>query len=391
MDLFTGSDTSLLEQELQVVLDGEHIRFISQPGIEYWDQVSPADRLLLENIPPSTDRNILLRGISHGAWGAAVARKSPSSSFTLSDNNFLHLSLAARTLKLNRIQNAAISTELIPSGKYDIIAIQLPKGRKLSRRWLAEAFNSLILGGELYLAGPNHAGIKSVARDASELFGNPLVLAYKKSNRILKFTHQHQANIPSWFYQPGIHPGSWYEYKIQLFSRQLVIKSLPGVFSYNQIDDGTRLLLDTLPSQISGSVLDFGCGTGILGLAAAYLGAETVDMIDIDSYAIASTELNTAGIDYAKFQIYFGADLTPVSDHRYNMILANLPFHSGRDTNFWFSHHFIQQSRSFLQTNGELITVANRFIDYEKILRESFSHIECLNQTPRYKILRTVP
>jgi ribosomal protein L11 methyltransferase len=39
-------------------------------------------------------------------------------------------------------------------------------------------------------------------------------------------------------------------------------------------------------------VLDYGCGSGILAIAAALHGAQSVDAVDIDEAAIASTLLN---------------------------------------------------------------------------------------------------
>ena len=64
-----------------------------------------------------------------------------------------------------------------PAEAYQTIVINLPKGRKLARRWLVEAWSALQPGGELYLAGANPEGIQSVIQDAGSLFGNATVLA----------------------------------------------------------------------------------------------------------------------------------------------------------------------------------------------------------------------
>ena len=61
----------------------------------------------------------------------------------------------------------------------------------------------------------------------------------------------------------------------------------------------TRLCLDWLCDQISGGerVLDYGCGSGILALAAARLGAATVVGVDIDERAIEAASANAAKND----------------------------------------------------------------------------------------------
>ncbi|MBK7792299.1 MAG: 50S ribosomal protein L11 methyltransferase [Betaproteobacteria bacterium] len=59
----------------------------------------------------------------------------------------------------------------------------------------------------------------------------------------------------------------------------------------------TRLCLQWLAGELVAgeSVLDYGCGSGILAVAAARLGAGTVVGVDVDPQAIAASEANAAG------------------------------------------------------------------------------------------------
>jgi ribosomal protein L11 methyltransferase len=56
----------------------------------------------------------------------------------------------------------------------------------------------------------------------------------------------------------------------------------------------TRMCLRWMAQHLRGgeSVLDYGCGSGILAIAAAKLGAASVDGIDVDSHAIAASRDN---------------------------------------------------------------------------------------------------
>ncbi len=82
--------------------------------------------------------------------------------------------------------------------------------------------------------------------------------------------------------------------------------------------------LDANADPVAGArVLDFGCGSGILGLAAALLGAAQVTCTDIDPQALTATEANreSAGLpaDVVRTHARPPADAAP-----YDIVLANI-------------------------------------------------------------------
>ena len=94
------------------------------------------------------------------------------------------------------------------------------------------------------------------------------------------------------------------------------------------------------------SVLDFGCGSGILALAAAKLGAQPVVAIDIDPQALKATEQNRAANYISPKQVRV-ADVSAIAGQRFSVIVANIlagPLLELRD-------HFV----ALLQAKGELI------------------------------------
>jgi ribosomal protein L11 methyltransferase len=56
----------------------------------------------------------------------------------------------------------------------------------------------------------------------------------------------------------------------------------------------TRLCLQLLQDEERGSVLDVGCGSGVLSIAAAKLGFDPVTAIDFDEQAVEATDRNAA-------------------------------------------------------------------------------------------------
>lgn len=71
------------------------------------------------------------------------------------------------------------------------------------------------------------------------------------------------------------------------------------------------------------SVLDYGCGTGILAIFAAMKNAKAIDAIDIDDWAYKNTleNINTTGHQNIKVQ---QGDINLVQQSSYNVILANI-------------------------------------------------------------------
>ena len=71
------------------------------------------------------------------------------------------------------------------------------------------------------------------------------------------------------------------------------------------------------------SVLDFGCGSGILAIAALLLGAERAVGTDIDPQALEASRDNASrnGIDPARFPLYLPQDLP---DEQADVVVANI-------------------------------------------------------------------
>lgn len=69
-------------------------------------------------------------------------------------------------------------------------------------------------------------------------------------------------------------------------------------------------------------VLDYGCGSGILAIAAALHGAAAVDAVDIDEQAVAATRANAAANGISDDVLRAG--LPEVAEGAYALVLANI-------------------------------------------------------------------
>ena len=83
----------------------------------------------------------------------------------------------------------------------------------------------------------------------------------------------------------------WNNFEIQVGSKILKLNPGPGFGDLSH--PTTRLVLEMMTPHVKNAhVLDIGCGSGILSLAAAALGAASVHGIDIDPGAIAHAKEN---------------------------------------------------------------------------------------------------
>ncbi len=80
----------------------------------------------------------------------------------------------------------------------------------------------------------------------------------------------------------------------EVLHHQPVLKLAPGLAFGTGAHETTRICLEALAKfvQPGNIIIDFGCGSGILGCAALLLGAKKAYFIDIDPQALEATERN---------------------------------------------------------------------------------------------------
>jgi ribosomal protein L11 methyltransferase len=105
-----------------------------------------------------------------------------------------------------------------------------------------------------------------------------------------------------------------------------VIRLDPGLAFGTGTHPTTRLCLRWLAQQSAGAmprrVLDYGCGSGILAIGAALLGAGAVDAVDIDPAAVLATRSNAARNGVPGTVLAPG--LPDAAHGAYDLVLANI-------------------------------------------------------------------
>jgi ribosomal protein L11 methyltransferase len=100
----------------------------------------------------------------------------------------------------------------------------------------------------------------------------------------------------------------------------------PGLAFGTGKHETTRLCLETLERYIKGgeSVLDVGCGSGILGIGAVLLGAGSAFGVDIDEVAVRTANENALVNRVEEKFTAIAGDLVDKVDGKYDIIVANI-------------------------------------------------------------------
>lgn len=99
------------------------------------------------------------------------------------------------------------------------------------------------------------------------------------------------------------------------------------LFSSFQVDDGSDLLLRTLePPAPPASILDLGCGVGVLGIALARRYPEAaVQMADVNLLAVRYARHNIALNGAANATVTGSVGLEAVPPGPYDLVVSNIP------------------------------------------------------------------
>lgn len=127
-----------------------------------------------------------------------------------------------------------------------------------------------------------------------------------------------------------------------------------GVFSKKGLDFGTRSLLESLPDDISGDVLDFGCGYGPIGIYLKKKYDCNVDMIDINDRSLELARKNAIKNNVSVN--IFKSDIYENVTKKYDYIITNPPIRVGKT----ILYKIVFDAKKYLKENGRLYLVINK-------------------------------
>ncbi len=264
--------------------------------------------------------------------------------------------------------------------QYDLTLVLPPRQREEGRALLARAVRVTREGGIVMAAASNLEGAKTVENDLKRLTGTVGALSKNKCRVFwakIDESKLDQAQMTAWEGDDAPRPVADGQYL-----------SRPGLFAWDHIDAGSRLLIDTLPPGLKGRAADLGAGFGYLSheLLTRYPAVAHVDVIEAEARALEMARQNLKA--FGERASGYWLDATAPLPGPYDLIVSNPPFHTDRADRHELGQAFIRSAARALAPGGAFWMVANRHLPYEETLKAVFRGVETVAQTNAYKVFR---
>lgn len=268
-------------------------------------------------------------------------------------------------------------------GVFNTILIRATRQVEETLGLVAMATDHLAPAGRLLIAQENAHGAAGLEKHLARGFGpGQVIIKHKCRVMVLSLQAMDKEILEGWRQRAALQKvertGLW---------------SQPGLFSWDRVDAGSRLLLDHLPERLEGAGADLGCGYGYLSAALARKpGVSALYALDIDRRAVDACTRNVieTGIAIAFHPLW--RDGTRAQDDlpKLDWVATNPPFHTQQREDRALGQAFCLTALSLLKPRGNLYLVANRHMPYEALLADHARSVACVAEADGFKILHAV-
>ncbi|TMO49187.1 methyltransferase [Pseudoalteromonas ruthenica] len=342
--------------------------------------LSNPSQILLRSPELLVAQTILVVNFNCDGFASELRELNPTADIHLFSYNQANGDFAQRQAQQHQAQTL-VSHEL-PKHRFDLVIYYYPKAKAEALMTLDNIRACINDDAQLLVVGEKKGGVKSIDKQLKGLAHGHKVDSAKHCQL---YQYSDITPLPEFDI-------SRYEKRFCL-TRSIAgeqvscdIVSLPGVFNHGQLDDGTALLLDNLPDLTNTqSLLDFGCGAGvIISFCLKRFAHIKGSALDVNALAAYASEQTLRANDLHG-NIVLSDGLTNINE-RFDIIVSNPPFHTGLKTDYDITARFFANAKAHLNKGGALTLVANSFLAYPEQLQQQFSTHQTIAKTKRFAV-----
>ena len=179
------------------------------------------------------------------------------------------------------------------------------------------------------------------------------------------------------------------EIKFSLYGQNYVYYTDNGVFSKSKVDEGSYIFLKVLlPLNLTGRILDLGCGCGPIGLTIALNSPEArLILADINSRALALASKSSERWNLTSRVTCLHSDIYSKIEGTFDSIVLNPPIRAGKIV----TYQMYEGSKQHLVNGGSLYIVIRRKQGAEsafKYLETVFENVSVVHKEKGYWIIK---
>ena len=178
------------------------------------------------------------------------------------------------------------------------------------------------------------------------------------------------------------------KFDVDVLNYKMIFYSDNGVFCKEHLDYGTKLLLTSIPwKEVTGNILDVGCGYGPIGIFASKVTGNSVTMCDINKRALHLAKMNIKENKVNNCNA-FVSNVYENIDKKYDFIITNPPIRAGKD----IVYKILKEAKDYLKENGCLYYVINKDQGALSSIKEmeKIAKVEILEKNKGFYIIKCV-
>lgn len=195
--------------------------------------------------------------------------------------------------------------------------------------------------------------------------------------------------MPHYYTNDNVYSNNEYKFNYTFKGMEFTFIANDGVFSKRRVDFGTNLLINSLEDLSNKTILDLGCGVGVIGILVAKGYKKTsVTMSDVNTHAIdlAKKNIQLNGVGNANTIV---SSLFDNIDANFDAIISNPPIRAGKT----IVHGVIKEGFNHLNKGGIVYVVIQKKQGAEsmkKVMEETFGNVTLINKDNGYMIYKSV-